>query len=114
MKFAPSVKEVTAYYMLKPFFDENDKLRFDSCINGGFPDKGLEFNKETHPKLDLEVLMVPPPNIEPVDMVFWHCDLIHLVDPIHTGSQDTSVLYTPSAPLCNLNVNYIFCQEKPS
>ncbi|MDN6194683.1 MAG: DUF1479 domain-containing protein, partial [Alkalibacterium sp.] len=41
--FAPFVKEVTAYYMLKPFFDENDKLKFDSDIPGAFPGKGLEF-----------------------------------------------------------------------
>lgn len=112
MKFAPSVKAVTAYYMLKPYFDEHDNLRLDSRINGAFPGKGLEFSNETHPELDLEALMVPPPKIEPGDMVFWHCDLIHLVDPVHTGSQDTSVLYIPSAPLCNLNVDYGFRQRE--
>ena len=39
--FAPLVREVTAYYMLKPFFDENDELRLDSDIPGAFPDQPL-------------------------------------------------------------------------
>lgn len=112
MKFAPSVKLVTAYYMLKPFFDENDKLKFDSNINGGFPGKGLEFSDETHPELSLESIMVPPPKIAPGDMMFWHCDLIHLVDSVHTGKNDTSVFYIPSAPLCDRNINYAFCQRE--
>lgn len=88
------------------------QLIFDSNINGGFPGKGLEFNNKTQPELDLKSIMVLPPKIEPGDMVFWHFGLIHLVDPIHTGSQDTSVVYIPSAPLCKLNANYMYCQRE--
>ena len=56
--------------------------------------------------------MVPPPKIEPGDMLFCHCDLIHLVDPIHTGQSDTSVFYIPSSPLCDRNVKYAFCRRE--
>ena len=110
--FAPLVREVTAYYMLKPFFDENDELRLDSDIPGAFPGKGLEFNDKTHPEMDLNNLMVLVPKVEPGDMVFWHCDLVHAVDPVHIGETDSSVFYIPSVPLCGINVEYAFLQRE--
>lgn len=110
--FAPLVREVTAYYMLKPFFDENDNLKLDSDFPGAFPGKGLEFNDKTHPELDLENLMVLIPKVEPGDMVYWHCDLIHAVDSVHVGKNDSSVFYIPSAPLCSINLKYAFLQRE--
>ncbi|CUM49389.1 unnamed protein product, partial [Debaryomyces fabryi] len=110
--FAPLVKEVTAYYMLKPFFDENDELKLDSDIPGASPGKGLEFNNKTHPEMDLDNLMVLVPRVEPGDMVFWHCDLVHAVDPVHIGKHDSSVFYIPSVPLCGINVEYAFLQRE--
>lgn len=110
--FAPLVREVTAYYMLKPFFNKNDELSLDSDIPGAFPGKGLEFDNKTHPEMDLENLMVLVPKVEPGDMVFWHCDLVHAVDPVHIGKHDSSVFYIPSVPLCGINVEYAFLQRE--
>lgn len=110
--FAPLVREVTAYYMLKPFFNKNDELSLDSDIPGASPGKGLEFNNKTHPEMDLENLMVLVPKVEPGDMVFWHCDLVHAVDPVHIGKHDSSVFYIPSVPLCGINVEYAFLQRE--
>lgn len=110
--FAPLVKEVTAYYMLKPFFDINDNLKLNSDIPGAFPGKGLEFSDDSHPELKLEDIMVPTPRVKPGDMVFWHCDLIHAVDPVHNGTNDSSVFYIPSVPLCPSNIEYAFLQRE--
>lgn len=110
--FAPLVKIVTAYWMLKPFFDTNDNIKFDPDFPGAFPGKGQEFNNYTHPELCLDDLMVPIPNVQPGDMVYWHCDLIHSVDPVHEGKWDSSVFYIPSAPLCDINIKYAFTQRE--
>lgn len=110
--FAPLVKEVTAYWIMSPFFDENDNLKMDSSLPGTFPGKSQEFNSETHPGLKLDDLMVPVPPVQPGDMVFWHCDLIHAVDPIHQGTHDSSVFYIPSAPLCDINAKYLAIQRE--
>lgn len=110
--FAPAVKEVTAYYMLKPFFDENDNLKLDSDMPGSYPGKSIEFNDKTHPELQLDKLMVPVPPVQPGDAVYWHCDLIHSVDPEHQGKADSSVFYIPSTPLCDSNVRYAQIQRE--
>lgn len=105
--FGPFVREVTAYYMLRPFFNENDELDLsDSKFPGTVVGKTQEFNDITHPDLELSKLMVSIPKVEPGDAVFWHCDLIHAVDTVHNGSSDSSVMYIPSVPLCELNARY--------
>lgn len=50
--------------------------------------------------------MTHVPRVAPGDFVAWHCDTIHAVDRIHTGSGDSSVLYIPAAPLCNASTEY--------
>ena len=62
--------------------------------------------------MDLNNLMVLVPKVEPGDMVFWHCDLVHAVDPVHIGENDSSVFYIPSVPLCGINVEYAFLQRE--
>lgn len=110
--FAPLLKEATAYWMMRPFFDANDNLTFDSSLPGTFPGKSQEFTNETHPGLQLDDLMVPVPTVQPGDMVFWHCDTIHAVDSVHEGDHDSSVFYIPSAPLCDINVKYAAIQRE--
>ena len=39
--------------------------------------------------------MVPIPEMHPGDMVFWHPDIIHAVQPEHLGPEDSSVFYIP-------------------
>jgi len=110
--FTPLGREVISYYMLKPFFDENDQLVLDSSLPGAFPGKAQEFNEDTHPELNLRDLMVLIPRVEPGDMVFWHCDLIHAVDAVHEGKADSSVFYIPSVPLCQANIEYSLLQRE--
>lgn len=47
------------------------------------------------------------PKVRPGDAVFWHCDVAHMVDNQHLGSDDASVFYVPAAPLCKVNARYL-------
>ncbi|OZJ05544.1 hypothetical protein BZG36_01674 [Bifiguratus adelaidae] len=109
---APLVQQVTAYYLLRPFFNDKDEFDLDSTtFQGAAPGRGQEFSQDLHPELDLTHLMTSIPLVHPGDAVFWHCDLIHAVDPLHQGQSDSSVLYIPAAPLCRLNVEYLVRQR---
>lgn len=110
--FAPAIKEFTAYMMLKPFFDDDGNFRTDLVMPGSYPGKSQEFNAKTHPEIDLAKIMVTVPEVHPGDMVFWHCDMIHKVDSIHEGLENSSVLYIPAAPLCEMNVKYAHLQRE--
>lgn len=110
--FAPLIKEVTAYWILRPFFDSNDSFKLDPDFPGAFPGTSQEFSNELHPELQLDSLMTPIPTVEPGDMVYWHCDCIHSVDRVHEGKWDSSVFYIPALPLCDINLKYAWLQRE--
>jgi hypothetical protein len=64
--------------------------------------------------------MIHMPPVAPGDYVVWHCDTIHAVDSVHSGTQDSSVLYIPACPLTKDNSEYLarqrdcFLPGKPS
>ncbi|CCH45101.1 hypothetical protein BN7_4679 [Wickerhamomyces ciferrii] len=110
---APFIKEITSYFLLKPFFDEFDELDLQSSkFPGSKLGKNQEFNEKSHPDLNLSKLMTSIPKVQPGDAVFWHCDLIHAVDPVHKGELDSSVMYIPAVPLCDLNTKYLKLQRE--
>jgi hypothetical protein len=47
--------------------------------------------------------LVPIPQVQPGDSVWWHPDLIHAVEPAHTGRTPSNVMYIPAAPDCARN-----------
>ena len=109
----PMLIHSTAYTMLRPFFDTKSlQPALDNQFPGSVPGACQEYNPVTHPHLDLESTMVSVPKVEPGDFVAWHCDSLHSVDKEHRGSKDSSVLYIPATPLCNMNVDYSLKQRK--
>lgn len=76
--------------------------------------------------------MTSVPEVNPGDMVFWHCDVIHAVETEHIGKEDSagelrftsfflarpvlkqspSVMYIPAVPLTPQNASYIERQLK--
>ena len=68
-------------------------------------------NDTLHPQSELSTSMVSIPRVNPGDMVFWHCDSIHAVDPVHRGQSDSSVFYIPAASLCQVNLDYLLQQR---
>ena len=72
---------------------------FPGIYEGGGGYNGPRPNPYTHPHLRLEDTMTSVPKVNPGDMVFWHCDVVHSVEREHTGSEDSagSFLFFPSA-----------------
>ncbi|MEY2653201.1 MAG: hypothetical protein RLZZ524_228, partial [Pseudomonadota bacterium] len=61
-------------------------------------------SRQWHPEL-LEGL-VPIPQVEPGDTVWWHQDIIHAVEDHHRGSGYSNVIYIGAAPWCEKNAAY--------
>ncbi|KAJ5889058.1 hypothetical protein N7495_009099 [Penicillium taxi] len=109
----PMIKHSTAYTILRPFFDvESQKPKMDATFPGSVPGACQEYNPVTHPELELETTMVSIPYVQPGDFVAWHCDSLHSVDKEHRGKGDSSVMYIPATPLCDMNVEYLLKQRK--
>ncbi len=112
----PLLKFSTSYWLLRPFFiqSKNGDWQIDrsSIWQGAIPGRGQEMNDKLHPQLELLTSMVSIPRVNPGDMVFWHCDSIHAVDPVHRGQLDSSVFYIPAAPLCQVNIDYLLQQRQ--
>lgn len=109
----PMIRHSTAYTILRPFFDvQTHQPSLDNTFPGSVPGACQEYNPVTHPQLELESTMVPVPKVEPGDFVAWHCDMLHSVDKEHRGAGDSSVLYIPATPLCDMNIDYLKKQRQ--
>lgn len=108
----PDLIASTAYTVLRPFVkvDANGAawtLNLDSPIfHGAAMGKGQELTATDHPHLNPHGF-VSIPRVRPGDAVFWHCDVAHMVEAEHRGNCDSSVLYIPSLPLCEVNSKYV-------
>jgi hypothetical protein len=114
LRILPSIKLSTAYIMLQPLFhtgEYNDSL---PTFPGVTPGKTQFFpTAEHHPHLSLDRAIVGIPPVRPGDYVFWHCDLVHGVDPTNTGKNDSSVFYNACNPLTPYNIeSLIHTREK--
>ncbi|KAK8054836.1 hypothetical protein PG993_000063 [Apiospora rasikravindrae] len=132
---SPLLRLATAYMLLRPFFepvrglgggDGAEKERYldeanwrfcdgkfmTSALQGAEPGFGQELSAALHPHLDLDRTMVHMPPVEPGDFVVWHCDTIHAVDKVHTGTSDSSVLYIPICPVTENNAQYLARQRQ--
>ncbi|MCJ1410240.1 hypothetical protein MMC19_004325 [Ptychographa xylographoides] len=123
----PLFSRATAYYLLRPFFTPKkedtglgylrpDNWQLDTSPNSMLQGASLghcqELNSALHPHLDLAHTMVHVPTVHPGDYIAWHCDTIHAVDSVHTGSTDSSVMYIPTCPLTEANVEYLTRQRQ--
>ncbi|PYI18571.1 DUF1479-domain-containing protein [Aspergillus violaceofuscus CBS 115571] len=109
----PMLRHSTAYTLLRPFFDDQTgQPMLDNTFPGSVPGACQEYNPRTHPHLDLETTMVSVPEVQPGDYVAWHCDSLHSVDRKHRGAGDSSVMYIPATPMCEMNVEYLVKQRQ--
>lgn len=107
----------TAYTLLRPFVKQspngvNWELDLDTTqFHGAAMGAGQELATATHPHLNPHGF-VSIPRVCPGDAVFWHCDVAHMVEAEHRDTSDSSVLYIPSVPLCEVNSTYIKRQRE--
>ncbi|OAX35739.1 DUF1479-domain-containing protein [Rhizopogon vinicolor AM-OR11-026] len=113
LRVLPMLSLSTAYIMLRPFFRPGPvggewELDLESNLfPGSVPGKTQELNEETHPHLRLGETMTSIPKIHPGDQVYWHCDVVHSVEGLHGGQEDSSVFYIPAVPLSLKNASYL-------
>jgi hypothetical protein len=112
LRLFPLLKHSTAYTILRPFFDDSLNVKRDASFPNSVPGAAQEYSDASHPHLQLSRTMVSVPRVEPGDYVAWHCDSIHSVDKEHKGTNDSSVLYIPATPLCEMNVKYLNRQRE--
>ncbi|KAJ3569522.1 hypothetical protein NP233_g4989 [Leucocoprinus birnbaumii] len=125
IQLVPEVLLSNAYLILRPFFkptvaeDSPEVLKAENWtidlespefpgiipMDGGFA--GPYPNPLLHPHLALAKTLLPAPNVQPGDAVFWHCDLIHAVESTHEGKEDSAVMYIPAVPYTTQNSEYV-------
>lgn len=81
-----------------------------STFHGAAMGAGQELSADEFPHL-LAPSFVCIPAVEPGDAVFWHCDVAHMVEPEHKGTEDGSIFYLPILPLCDINAEYLRDQK---
>lgn len=108
LRVLPNIKLITAYIMLRPFFWKDDgeidleTPKFPGAVEGS----GQFFiSEEFHPHLKPLQTVLAIPNVNFGDYVFWHCDLAHEVEKVHSGPDESSVLYYGISPLCPYNID---------
>ncbi|KAG8751206.1 hypothetical protein FRC12_012544 [Ceratobasidium sp. 428] len=133
IRFFPDLTLLTAYIILRPFFKpvDNDPSNIDPSnwvidVDGSpdFQGVGRELDaygkemftsvrasQESHPHLRVDQTMTSAPKVNPGDMVFWHCDLLHSVETEHKGAGVSSVMYIPAVPLTLPNAKYVAGQR---
>lgn len=113
IQLLPDIKLSTAYLLLRPFFNDKDKLDMESTyFYGADPGMGQVLSTTWHPHLQLDRTIVPIPNIAAGSYVFWHCDMVHKVEQKHEGTEDSSVAYIPVVPLCKYNIGSLVEQRR--
>ncbi|KAI0481288.1 DUF1479-domain-containing protein [Xylariaceae sp. FL0804] len=107
LRLVPDLKLSTAYMLLRPYFILDETFDDTTPLFPGAHPGRIQFlpTPELHPHLRLRSSMVGIPPVRPGDYVFWHCDVVHEVDPFHPGTRDSSVSYNPCIPLCPYNLD---------
>lgn len=100
LKLIP-IANAMAYVLLRALQD--DVAEDDLC--GAAPGRALSISAQWHSLL-LEAV-VPIPDLEAGDTVFWHCDVIHAVENEHNGEFDSNVMYIAAVPWCEKNAAYL-------
>jgi hypothetical protein len=88
------------YILLRALRD--DVAKDDLC--GVTPRQVLAVTQQWHPLLLRGYTVIP--DLQPGDSVWWHCDLIHGVQPVRDQQGWGNVMYIPAAPMCEKNAAY--------
>ena len=117
LRVIPDLAISTAYVILRPLVRRTasgtgwEIDRSSPSFHGAAMGAGQELDAESHSHLASDGF-VSMPFVRPGDAVFWHCDTAHMVESEHQGTEDASVFYIPSAPLCDVNARYLKRQRE--
>ncbi|KAG9316065.1 hypothetical protein JVU11DRAFT_3732 [Chiua virens] len=113
LRVFPDVQLSNAYTLLRPFFSPT--VPEDSPYILDPKNWKFDISKPDFPGIfpvgsGLEETMTSIPKVNPGDMVFWHCDVVHSVEEEHTGTTDSAVMYIGAVPKTPLNSEYVMKQ----
>ena len=94
------ISSAIAYMLLRAL--QPDVPEDELC--GALPGRALCADPAWHE--DLLDGLVSIPRVEPGDTVWWHPDMIHAVEDVHNGSQESNVIYIGASPRCPKNEAY--------
>ena len=95
------IARAIVYLLLRPLLADVP----EDSLCGAEPGRALHITPEWHSLL-LPAL-APIPLVEPGDTIWWHPDVVHGLESVHTGSGYSNVVYIGSAPECPKNTAYL-------
>ncbi|QGN33769.1 DUF1479 domain-containing protein [Microlunatus sp. Gsoil 973] len=94
------IPEAMGYLMLRPLL--SDVPEDDMC--GVTTNQVFPASEKWHSLLLRAISGIP--DVRAGDSVWWHCDMIHSVAPVHDQKGWGNVMYIPAAPWCPRNEAY--------
>ena len=105
LQLIPIAKSM-AYILTRALMDDVDEHNL--CESK--PARALSINNKYHSLLLRGLVSIPKMN--PGDTVWWHPDVVHAVEDLHSGSNYSNVVYVGSTPYCKKNLDYSKKQAK--
>ena len=105
LQLIPIAKSM-AYILTRALMDDVDETNL--CDSK--PARALSINNKYHSLLLKGLVSIPKMN--PGDTVWWHPDVVHAVEDLHSGSSYSNVVYVGSTPYCKKNLDYSKKQAK--
>ena len=89
-----------AYILTRALMDDVE----DNNLCDSKPARALSINSKYHSLLLKALVSIP--KMKPGDTVWWHPDVVHAVEDLHSGSGYSNVVYVGSTPYCKKNLEY--------
>jgi hypothetical protein len=99
------IPRAIVYLLLRPLLDD---VPADSFCDAA-PGRALGASERWHAPLLPAFVSIP--KLYPGDTIWWHPDLLHAVEDVHTGSRYSNVMYISAAPDCAKNRAFLELQK---
>ena len=99
LQLIPIAKSM-AYILTRALMDDVD----ESNLCDSKPARALSINSKYHALLIRGLVSIP--KMKPGDTVWWHPDIVHAVEDMHSGQGYSNVVYVGSTPYCKKNLEY--------
>lgn len=99
LKLVP-IANAMAWLLLRALQDDVP----EDNLCGAQPGRALSVDAQWHSMLLRAQVSIPP--MQPGDTVWWHSDVCHSVENLHTGRGYSNVIYIGAAPWCDKNARF--------
>ena len=105
LQLIPIAKSM-AYILTRALMDDVE----DNNLCDSKPARALSINSKYHSLLLRGLVSIP--KMKPGDTVWWHPDVVHAVEDVHSGNRYSNVVYVGSTPHCKKNLEYSIKQAQ--